>query len=172
MTGVQTCALPISNPREGRLCRGGELTRNFVVVVSRGPRTPHKQLRHSINTRPARQQHREPFEESGAGGRLRPGGPGGFREREHEGGLQRRGRPGGRAVLANKHFTQSSAIICRELCVRKVLPNQPRFSLPVSLSFYTLNLSGTSCWLRGRSEERRVGKECLRLCRSRWSPYH
>ena len=22
-----------------------------------------------------------------------------------------------------------------------------------------------------RSEERRVGKECLRLCRSRWSPY-
>ena len=27
-------------------------------------------------------------------------------------------------------------------------------------------------WLQGRSEERRVGKECLRLCRSRWSPYH
>ena len=25
---------------------------------------------------------------------------------------------------------------------------------------------------RLRSEERRVGKECLRLCRSRWSPYH
>ena len=26
--------------------------------------------------------------------------------------------------------------------------------------------------LDARSEERRVGKECLRLCRSRWSPYH
>ena len=26
--------------------------------------------------------------------------------------------------------------------------------------------------LMARSEERRVGKECLRLCRSRWSPYH
>ena len=25
---------------------------------------------------------------------------------------------------------------------------------------------------QSRSEERRVGKECLRLCRSRWSPYH
>ena len=25
---------------------------------------------------------------------------------------------------------------------------------------------------KARSEERRVGKECLRLCRSRWSPYH
>ena len=26
--------------------------------------------------------------------------------------------------------------------------------------------------LRQRSEERRVGKECVFLCRSRWSPYH
>ena len=25
---------------------------------------------------------------------------------------------------------------------------------------------------RARSEERRVGKECARPCRSRWSPYH
>src|SRR3546814_2561757 len=24
----------------------------------------------------------------------------------------------------------------------------------------------------GRSEERRVGKECVSLCRCRWSPYH
>ena len=26
--------------------------------------------------------------------------------------------------------------------------------------------------VKRRSEERRVGKECERLCRSRWSPYH
>src|SRR3546814_7103832 len=26
--------------------------------------------------------------------------------------------------------------------------------------------------LRRRSEERRVGKECVSTCRSRWSPYH
>src|SRR3546814_12082860 len=26
--------------------------------------------------------------------------------------------------------------------------------------------------LVGRSEERRVGKECVSACRSRWSPYH
>ena len=25
---------------------------------------------------------------------------------------------------------------------------------------------------KGRSEERRVGKECASMCRSRWSPYH
>ena len=34
-----------------------------------------------------------------------------------------------------------------------------------------LSLTGTGKEL-ARSEERRVGKECLRLCRSRWSPYH
>ena len=26
--------------------------------------------------------------------------------------------------------------------------------------------------VNNRSEERRVGKECALLCRSRWSPYH
>src|SRR3546814_16573470 len=26
--------------------------------------------------------------------------------------------------------------------------------------------------MRPRSEERRVGKECVSTCRSRWSPYH
>src|SRR3546814_15295791 len=30
---------------------------------------------------------------------------------------------------------------------------------------------GLGVWL-GRSEERRVGKECVSTCRSRWSPYH
>ena len=30
-------------------------------------------------------------------------------------------------------------------------------------------LTGTSIY---RSEERRVGKECASMCRSRWSPYH
>ena len=33
---------------------------------------------------------------------------------------------------------------------------------------------GIDCWAAvvGRSEERRVGKECVSTCRSRWSPYH
>src|SRR3546814_16661635 len=31
----------------------------------------------------------------------------------------------------------------------------------------------TRFWARSRrSEERRVGKECVSTCRSRWSPYH
>src|SRR3546814_10582564 len=35
--------------------------------------------------------------------------------------------------------------------------------------FREINLGGTAV---GRSEERRVGKECVSTCRSRWSPYH
>src|SRR3546814_14537519 len=30
----------------------------------------------------------------------------------------------------------------------------------------------TTSAFTGRSEERRVGKECVSTCRSRWSPYH
>src|SRR3546814_18882768 len=31
---------------------------------------------------------------------------------------------------------------------------------------------GVSVSVAGRSEERRVGKECVRTCSSRWSTYH
>src|SRR3546814_13142592 len=34
--------------------------------------------------------------------------------------------------------------------------------------FVQVEVTGRS----GRSEERRVGKECVSTCRSRWSPYH
>src|SRR3546814_12976781 len=32
--------------------------------------------------------------------------------------------------------------------------------------------TGLLCSSSWRSEERRVGKECVSTCRSRWSPYH
>ena len=35
-----------------------------------------------------------------------------------------------------------------------------------------VRITGAASVIAVRSEERRVGKECLRLCRSRWSPYH
>ena len=37
---------------------------------------------------------------------------------------------------------------------------------------YSIDNEYIKQWSQYRSEERRVGKECLRLCRSRWSPYH
>src|SRR3546814_9707006 len=35
-----------------------------------------------------------------------------------------------------------------------------------------VTLSDLVVMVKGRSEERRVGKECVSTCRSRWSPYH
>jgi putative Mn2+ efflux pump MntP len=37
---------------------------------------------------------------------------------------------------------------------------------------HTLRLSWHFGMFQARSEERRVGKECTGMCRSRWSPYH
>ena len=45
----------------------------------------------------------------------------------------------------------------------RILPGD---KVKLELSPYDLNRG------RIRSEERRVGKECVQPCRSRWSPYH
>src|SRR3546814_14253470 len=39
------------------------------------------------------------------------------------------------------------------------------------ISNFPVVLVGSDYW-SGRSEERRVGKECVSTCRSRWSQYH
>src|SRR3546814_18248873 len=44
-----------------------------------------------------------------------------------------------------------------------------------SMIVYVVAVIGIVALMLGlswRSEERRVGKECVRTCRSRWSPYH
>ena len=50
----------------------------------------------------------------------------------------------------------------------QIVKNQFMPSAATGNSYMALARSSAS----PRSEERRVGKECLRLCRSRWSPYH
>src|SRR3546814_15384612 len=44
--------------------------------------------------------------------------------------------------------------------------------LTVSVDFYDIKIKDAIGIVPGRSEERRVGKECVSTCRSRWSPYH
>ena len=46
------------------------------------------------------------------------------------------------------------------------------FLLTLTTPLFADKNSNEEVLKRLRSEERRVGKECLRLCRSRWSPYH
>jgi cystathionine beta-lyase len=47
----------------------------------------------------------------------------------------------------------------------------PLFFRPLAHDIDVSIMAATK-YVVGRSEERRVGKECRRLCRSRWSPYH
>src|SRR3546814_13884124 len=37
---------------------------------------------------------------------------------------------------------------------------------------YVTDMNAFDQFIAGRSEERRVGKECVSTCRSRWSPFH
>src|SRR3546814_11592756 len=64
---------------------------------------------------------------------------------------------GGEVMTTNNRMELMAAIAALEALKRPV---------PV-------DLTTDSNYVRdGRSEERRVGKECVRTCRSRWSPYH
>src|SRR3546814_17216854 len=58
--------------------------------------------------------------------------------------------------LVAAHGLDAAADALRDLRHRQPLRQQPDHP---ALAF-------------GRSEERRVGKECVSTCRSRWSPYH
>jgi putative ATP-binding cassette transporter len=54
--------------------------------------------------------------------------------------------------------------------VSRLPPTRPGLALEVE--GLTVQAPGPRVLAEVRSEERRVGKECRRLCRSRWSPYH
>src|SRR3546814_16040480 len=54
-----------------------------------------------------------------------------------------------------------------------VLTARARANVPVKAIAITYQYSPHSLFvMKSRSEARRVGKECVRTCRSRWSPYH
>ena len=74
---------------------------------------------------------------------------------------------GGRIVVL-AYQSLEDRIVKREFAARST-STAPR-GLPVELPEHKPELK---LLVRGgRSEERRVGKECRALCRSRWSPYH
>src|SRR3546814_2885117 len=67
--------------------------------------------------------------------------------------------------------------ISLSLTSSSILPQSSHFLHPLYHSLlhqFSLNppISSSTLSLTSRSEERRVGKECVSTCRSRWSPYH
>src|SRR3546814_15048117 len=65
-------------------------------------------------------------------------------------------------------FFAQIAPMLRELASHPEMLEHPEsVKLPPGIAFI---MNALNLW--SRSEERRVGKECVSTCRSRWSPYH
>ena len=91
-----------------------------------------------------------------------PASPGAARPAAHQP-LAARMRPRRLAeVVGQDHLLRPGSLLPR-------LVAQNRFG---SLLFHGPPGSGKTSLAEARSEERRVGKECMPVCRSRWSPYH
>src|SRR3546814_21192926 len=74
---------------------------------------------------------------------------------------------------------QNSPQACRKLLIITPVVKKPTFIGPKqNAAELCMNTAisnegeGALRFIRKRSEERRVGKECVSTCRSRWSPYH
>src|SRR3546814_5467395 len=57
---------------------------------------------------------------------------------------------------------------------KPLIPVRPRTMdiVPAKADIDVAALEPVAAVKNARSEERRVGKECVSTCRSRWSPYH
>src|SRR3546814_7076926 len=89
---------------------------------------------------------------------------------------------------SRRRHTRCALVTGVQTCALPIWPRRsitPGVKLLATTSLFSTSLSTTSL-ARGffrlsaklrllvlrRSEERRVGKECVSTCRSRWSPYH
>jgi two-component system response regulator AtoC len=73
-------------------------------------------------------------------------------------------------VLIRGESGVGKEIVARTVHRQSLRANQP--FIVVDCAALHENLLQSVLFGHERSEERRVGKECLVLCRSRWSPYH
>ena len=69
-------------------------------------------------------------------------------------------------------FWASWCIDCRENLIKIEAAKEKYYKEDVEFIVVNITDGERETKETARSEERRVGKECLRLCRSRWSPYH
>src|SRR3546814_13665570 len=91
----------------------------------------------------------------------------------------------GRNVMAPLAFIEAGTEGQKAQWLTKMASGEARFGVGVQQLVSNRDGSGLLCTdgkltgaalfvldCEGRSEERRVGKECVSKCRSRWSPYH
>src|SRR3546814_11837719 len=70
-----------------------------------------------------------------------------------------------------KEVAASSFISHEQARARKASRREPRYPFIDTIHDRRTSSPALACLFR-RSEERRVGTECVRKCRSWWSPYH
>src|SRR3546814_12931366 len=100
-----------------------------------------------------------------------------FRHVDEEGGKMRRWRKGSRAIasvlppepsLSAPPPEQDLIVAGRASKLCRALQQQTEHRRSIIVG----ELHQTRLHHQARSEERRVGKECVSTCRFRWSPYH
>src|SRR3546814_6640830 len=75
---------------------------------------------------------------------------------------------------SRRRHTRCALVTGVQTCALPISPSRA-ISIPSARSTCcTKGWAASKGWRRPilRSEERRVGKECVSTCRSRWSPYH
>src|SRR3546814_9283113 len=82
---------------------------------------------------------------------------------------------------SRRRHTRCALVTGVQTCALPISLDAGGFGLAVALAVHAPNLSNDVALdvvekahqvCPYRSEERRVGKECVSQCRSRWSPYH
>ena len=71
-----------------------------------------------------------------------------------------------------QHWTRIAEALETHRMPPKGMPQPPEEQRQQAVTWVRAELSAYAKKHDGRSEERRVGKECCALCRSRWSPDH
>ena len=75
-------------------------------------------------------------------------------------------------ILKIKILTEDNLVKRREIIEFEVGKMEFGGTSSTVIGKRNVNMKGGITGQKVRSEERRVGKECASMCRSRWSPYH
>src|SRR3546814_12231263 len=74
-------------------------------------------------------------------------------------------------IIKNLPKSQASGVSGRVANAKVEVDTVPTFTDKAKFLAYVKKTGDFDLMTTGRSEERRVGKECVSTCRSRWSPY-
>src|SRR3546814_2153653 len=74
---------------------------------------------------------------------------------------------------SRRRHTRCALVTGVQTCALPICPAGPTTATRMDkFTEMMLAQTGLIAMIGKRSEERRVGKECVSTCRSRWSPYH